>query len=129
MGDEVISSEDVDKVRGVVAGLGRAWTPMDVAQALTSIGRVASDSTVLTMVEELRRTSSGAGRLEPLLALDGVTDVLVNGPDQVSSIEGEVWSSPTPRSPAPTSCVLWRFGWLPESADVSTMAARGWTPA
>ena len=83
MGDEVISSEDVDKVRGVVAGLGRAWTPMDVAQALTSIGRVASDSTVLTMVEELRRTSSGAGRLEPLLALDGVTDVLVNGPDQV----------------------------------------------
>ncbi|ERF67751.1 TadA family conjugal transfer-associated ATPase [Cutibacterium granulosum] len=83
MGDEVISSEDVDKVRGVVAGLGRAWTPMDVAQALTSIGRVASDSTVLTVVEELRRTSSGAGRLEPLLALDGVTDVLVNGPDQV----------------------------------------------
>ena len=83
MGDEVISSGDVDKVRGVVAGLGRAWTPMDVAQALTSIGRVASDSTVLTVVEELRRTSSGAGRLEPLLALDGVTDVLVNGPDQV----------------------------------------------
>ena len=73
----------VEPVRRRLAGLGRDWTPMDVAHAILDCGRVASDKTVLAVVEELRRTSTGAGRLEPLLVTDGVTDVLVNGPDQV----------------------------------------------
>ncbi|MGK2350901.1 TadA family conjugal transfer-associated ATPase [Cutibacterium sp. V947] len=73
----------VEQVRRQLAGLGRDWTPMDVAHAILDCGQVASDKTVLAVVEELRRTSTGAGRLEPLLVMDGVTDVLVNGPDQV----------------------------------------------
>ena len=73
----------VEQVRRRLAGLGRDWTPMDVAHAILDCGQVASDKTVLAVVEELRRTSTGAGRLEPLLVTDGVTDVLVNGPDQV----------------------------------------------
>jgi pilus assembly protein CpaF len=41
------------------------------------------DATVLAVHETLRRDVVGAGPLEPLLRLEGVTDVLVNGPDQV----------------------------------------------
>ncbi|WP_257476835.1 TadA family conjugal transfer-associated ATPase [Acidipropionibacterium jensenii] len=73
----------VEQVRAKVACLGHAWTPIDVAGALVELGQVASDRLVLAVVEELRRTSTGAGRLEPLLAIEGVTDVLVNGPDNV----------------------------------------------
>jgi pilus assembly protein CpaF len=40
-------------------------------------------------VEALRRHSVGAGPLEPLLHQPGVTDVLVNGPDQVFLDRGE----------------------------------------
>nr|WP_280953282.1 TadA family conjugal transfer-associated ATPase [Acidipropionibacterium timonense] len=80
---ELVASGQVELVRSRMAALGREWTPMDVAGALIDIGLVASDSSVLAVVEELRRTSSGAGRLEPLLGIEGVTDVIVNGPDQV----------------------------------------------
>jgi pilus assembly protein CpaF len=41
------------------------------------------DATVLAVHEALRRDVVGAGPLEPLLRTDGVTDVLVNGPDEV----------------------------------------------
>lgn len=75
--------EVVEQVRSRVAALGHPWTPIDVAEALVGLGQVASDSLVLATVEELRRTSTGAGRLEPLLAIEGVTDVLVNGPEEV----------------------------------------------
>jgi pilus assembly protein CpaF len=46
-------------------------------------GLVVSDSALLDTVESLRRHSLGAGPLETLLREPGVTDVLVNGPDQV----------------------------------------------
>lgn len=79
----------VEQVRRRLAGLARDWTPMDVAHAILDCGRVASDKTVLAVVEELRRTSTGAGRLDPLLVMDGVTDVLVNGPNQVFIDRGQ----------------------------------------
>lgn len=75
---------------GVVAEV-RAWlarspgdlTPHRVASALRESGRPVGDATVLQIYEELRRELLGAGVLEPLLRMPGVTDVLVNGPDQV----------------------------------------------
>lgn len=70
-------------VRVQLAGLGRAWTPRDVAEVLRGLGLVVSDAMVLYAVEALRRGSVGAGRLQPLLGLPGLTDVLVNGPMQV----------------------------------------------
>ena len=77
--------EDIalDLVRDRLAGLGRQYTPVDVATAMRAEGLVVSDSAVLDTVESLRRHSVGAGPLEPLLHEPGVTDVLVNGPDQV----------------------------------------------
>ena len=66
-----------------LAGLGREWTPSDVADALRAQGHLVSDALLLGVVDQLRLGSVGAGPLEPLLRMPGVTDVLVNGPDQV----------------------------------------------
>jgi pilus assembly protein CpaF len=73
----------LDLVRDRLAGLGRQYSPVDVATAMRAEGLVVSDSAVLDTVESLRQHSLGAGPLEPLLHEPGVTDVLVNGPDQV----------------------------------------------
>jgi pilus assembly protein CpaF len=73
----------LDLVRDRLAGVGRHYTPVDVAAAMRAEGLIVSDSAVLETVESLRRHSMGAGLLEPLLHLPGVTDVLVNGPDRV----------------------------------------------
>src|SRR4029450_10561938 len=59
------------------------YTPVDVASAMRAEGLPVSDSAVLDAMEALRRNSVGEGPLEPLLREPGVTDVLVNGPDQV----------------------------------------------
>jgi len=50
---------------------------------------VLSDTAILEMVDALRRESTGAGPLEALLSQPGVTDVLVNGPEQVFVDAGE----------------------------------------
>jgi pilus assembly protein CpaF len=73
----------LDLVRERLAGLGRQYTPVDVATAMRAEGLVVSDSAVLDIVESLRRHSVGAGPREQLLHQPGVTDVLVNGADQV----------------------------------------------
>ena len=57
--------------------------PTSVAAALRSLGMLVSDTVVRQTVDALRRESVGAGALDPLLHLPGVTDVLVNGPDRV----------------------------------------------
>lgn len=75
--------EELDVVRTRVASLGRTPDAADIADALRWAGHVVSDENVLTTQEELRRDSVGAGLLDPLLRQPGVTDVLVNGADQV----------------------------------------------
>lgn len=74
---------ELDRIRPGLAALGRAPTAIDVAQEMRRAGLLASDESVLSAVEILRRESEGAGLLDDLLRTDGVTDVLVNGPGQV----------------------------------------------
>jgi len=76
-------SVDLSPIRADLARLGRPPTPLDVADALRRRGHVVTDTGLLSTVAEIRRHSVGAGPLEELLGLVGVTDVLVNGPDQV----------------------------------------------
>ena len=73
----------LDRVRERLADRPGELSPHRVAEALRSAGRPVGDATVLAVYEALRRDVLGAGPLEPLLRLPGVTDVLVNGPDQV----------------------------------------------
>ena len=74
---------ELDPLRARLVALGRPHTSHDVADAMRAEGRVVTDAVLGETVEALRRHSIGAGPLEPLLAKAGVTDVLVNGPDQV----------------------------------------------
>ena len=78
-----MNSAEWDAVRTRIATLGREPDATDIADALRWCGHVVSDSSVLAVSQALHRDSVGAGPLEPLLALPGVTDVLVNGPDDV----------------------------------------------
>jgi pilus assembly protein CpaF len=80
---------ELDPIRSRLVALGRAHTAHDVAAAMRAEGRVVTDAGLLEPVEALRRHSVGAGPLEPLLRQPGVTDVLVNGPDQVYLDRGE----------------------------------------
>lgn len=74
---------DLETVRERLAQEPGAVTPHRVAVALRESGRPVGDVAVLEVYEALRRDVVGAGPLEPLLRLPGVTDVLVNGPGQV----------------------------------------------
>jgi pilus assembly protein CpaF len=78
-----VSDALVDEVRDRLAREPGPLTPHRVAEALRASGSPVGDATVLAVHETLRRDVVGAGPLEPLLRLEGVTDVLVNGPDQV----------------------------------------------
>ena len=75
--------ELVDVVRERLARDAAPLTPQLVARALREQGRPVGDATVLAVHDALHRDVVGAGPLEPLLRLPGVTDVLVNGPEQV----------------------------------------------
>ncbi len=78
------STDDILRlVRDRLARDGGGLTADGVARALRADGRPVGDSAVLAVHEMLRRDVEGAGPLEPLLGLSGVTDVLVNGPAQV----------------------------------------------
>jgi pilus assembly protein CpaF len=78
-----MSALELERVRSRLATLGRPHTPADVAEAMRDEGQMVSDAALLETVDALRASSEGAGPLERLLRLPGVTDVLVNGPHQV----------------------------------------------
>ena len=80
---EHVSAELLDEVRERLARDAAPLTAQLVARALRDRGRPVGDATVLAVHDALRRDVVGAGPLEPLLRLEGVTDVLVNGPEQV----------------------------------------------
>lgn len=78
-----MTGDELDRIRDRLARLGRAPTPTDVARVMRDLGFLVSDAALLDTVEALRRESVGAGLLDPLLGIPGVTDIVVNGPDQV----------------------------------------------
>lgn len=78
-----VPDDVLEQVRDQLARDGATLTPERVADALRGRGRPVGDATVLAVHDALRRDVVGAGPLEPLLRMPGVTDVLVNGPDRV----------------------------------------------
>jgi len=74
---------DLEAVRAHLGQRGQLPGPVEVGAALRSLGMLVSEIAVRQTVDALRRESVGAGVLDPLLHLPGVTDVLVNGPDRV----------------------------------------------
>ncbi len=84
-----VEADLLDRIRVRLAEGGGDATHAEVAAALRAEGRLVGDSAVLDVVDALRLDSVGAGPLEPLLRLPGVTDVLVNGPDEVYVDDGQ----------------------------------------
>ncbi len=80
---EAVPADLLDRVRERLARDASPLTPQVVAAALREHGRPVGDATVLAVHDALHRDVVGAGPLEPLLRAEGVTDVLVNGPEQV----------------------------------------------
>lgn len=78
-----VPADLLERVRGTLAAQGSDPTPARVAAALRADGGVFGDSTVLAVVAALRREALGAGPLDGLLSEPGVTDILVNGPNEV----------------------------------------------
>ncbi|MDR0416400.1 MAG: TadA family conjugal transfer-associated ATPase [Propionibacteriaceae bacterium] len=76
-------------VKSQLALLGRTPTAVDVVEALRRCGQVVSDAAVVQVQQAVLRDSEGAGPLDALIALPGVTDILVNGPGQVYVDRGE----------------------------------------
>jgi len=77
-------SEQIDQeVRRHLALIGRPPTAHDIADALNATGNLVSDSVVLAVQDSISRDSMGIGILQPLLGIEGLTDILVNGPDHV----------------------------------------------
>jgi len=74
---------ELEAVRAVLGRRGQEPGPVEVGAALRSLGVLVTDAVVRQTVAALRRESVGAGVLDPLLREPGVTDVLVNAPDQV----------------------------------------------
>ncbi len=79
----IVEGDLLDRIRGRIAAQGAQPSPALVADALRKEGRLVGDAAVLHVFDALRDDTLGAGPLDPLLRLDGVTDVLVNGPTQV----------------------------------------------
>jgi pilus assembly protein CpaF len=79
----VTTHDLVERVRDRLAAAGAALDPAEVARALRQEGRPVGDAETLAVLDDLRRDVVGAGPLEPLLRREGVTDVLVNGPQEV----------------------------------------------
>ncbi|MCK1817200.1 TadA family conjugal transfer-associated ATPase [Streptomyces sp. XM4011] len=73
----------LETVRLRLAETGAEPTPGNVTAALGDRGRLLGDTAVREVVRTLRSELDGAGPLQPLLAEPEVTDVLVNGPDEV----------------------------------------------
>jgi pilus assembly protein CpaF len=78
-----VPADLLDEVRRRLARDGTSGSPHAVAAALRAAGRPVGDAMVLAVHEAMRAESVGAGPLEAVLRLPGVTDVLVNGPAEV----------------------------------------------
>jgi len=78
-----VSASLLDRVRSRLVIDAADPSPGKVAAALRAEGLVLGDDAILDLVASLRHDLTGAGPLEPLLALPGVTDGIVNGPSSV----------------------------------------------
>jgi pilus assembly protein CpaF len=94
-----VAQQTLDSVRARLAVTGAEPTPDRVAAALRSDGRLVGDAAVLAVVDALRRDVVGAGPLQELLHQPDVTDVLVNGPDEVYVDRGDGLEMTTVRFP------------------------------
>lgn len=78
-----VPTDIAERIRRKLSEASADPTAQTVAALLREESELLGDTAVLDLVDELRRDTVGAGPLDELLALPDVTDVLVNGPNEV----------------------------------------------
>jgi pilus assembly protein CpaF len=73
----------VERVRRRLASEGWTASAVSVTSALRAEGLVLPEAAIVEVVRSLRTEIAGLGALDPLVNRDGVTDVLVNSPNEV----------------------------------------------
>ena len=82
------SANLVSQVRAEVLAGNAPVTGATLAEAVYSSGRLLGSEGGLRAVDRVRADLQGLGPLQPLLLRPGVTDILVNGPNQVWTDSG-----------------------------------------
>lgn len=78
-----MSPEVMERIHRRLAHEPEVKDPATLASLIREEAVVISDLEVLEVMRTLRHDSHGVGALEPLLGRDDVTDICVNGPDDV----------------------------------------------
>lgn len=73
----------VEKVQRTIATMPTPPDSAEIATLVRTHAGVISNEDIVLVLRQLRSDSIGVGPLEPLLALPGVTDILVNGHNSV----------------------------------------------
>jgi len=89
MTEPVLDDALVERIRARLVTTGREPTAVGVAEAMRQEHQVAGSQVLLALVDRLRSDMIGAGPLDRLLQDPDVTDVLVNGPEQVFVDRGD----------------------------------------
>ncbi|MGH7985669.1 MAG: CpaF family protein, partial [Candidatus Binataceae bacterium] len=74
---------DVSRLESLEANMASTKVTQTISDILTEEGRLLTESDRARLVEEIKNELLGLGPLEPLLWDDNVSDILVNGPNQV----------------------------------------------
>ena len=74
---------DVSRLESLEQNMASTKVTQAITEILNEEGRLLTDTDRARLVEEIKNELLGLGPLEPLLWDDDVSDILVNGPNQV----------------------------------------------
>src|ERR1700691_4676991 len=81
--NRLFESLDVSRLESLEQNMASTKVTQAITDILNEEGRLLTDSDRARLVEEIKNELLGLGPLEPLLWDDDVSDILVNGPNQV----------------------------------------------
>ncbi|MBF6559944.1 MAG: CpaF family protein [Candidatus Binataceae bacterium] len=81
--NRLFESLDVSRLESLEQNMASAKVTQAITEILDEEGRLLTDADRTRLVEEIKNELLGLGPLEPLLWDDDVSDILVNGPNQV----------------------------------------------
>jgi pilus assembly protein CpaF len=81
--NRLFESLDVSRLESLEANMASTKVTQAITEILNEEGRLLTDADRARLVEEIKNELLGLGPLEPLLWDEEVSDILVNGPNQV----------------------------------------------